>query len=721
MTVPVPDGRTRVDGLAKVTGDARYAAEWPAEDLRHAVLVTATVPAGRITRLDAGAAERAPGVVAVLTHANAPRLSPPTAGAYGGRLPFQDDQVCYEGEPIAVVVAERLEQARAAAALVRAEYAVEPAVTDLDAAGDTAYPPTPTPRWGPADTNVGDVDAGLARAAVVVRQRYTTAARHHAFIETSATHAEWRDGQLTLHDTTQGVFNVRAVLATALGLPFEAVRVTSEYAGGGFGGKGYVWPHQLIAAMTAKALGGAVRIMLTRAQSFTSHGYQPPTRQAVTLAADADGRLLAVRHESLSATATYGEYPEMAANCSRTMYASASIETRNRVAPVNTILPTPMRAPHEGAGMFGLESAMDELACELGLDPLELRLRNYAETDPTFGRPFTSKELRACYQEGARRFGWPDRPAAVGSMRDGDDLVGWGMASAIGSTFRFPASARIRVDGTGDVVIEAGTQELGTGTYTVLPQIAAEYLGCAPGQITLRLGDTTLPQTGVTAGSSTTLSVGSAVKAAALELTAKLASMVDSCPTTVSLNGAELVVKNGALSTVPLADLFARHGVAGVSAEGHWAADPLERSMHAFGAVFAEVAVDELLRVPRVRRLVGVYSAGRIINPLTARSQLTGGMMWGVGQALLERSVTDVGLGRFVSKNLTGYLIPTSADVPELDVGFVEEYDEHASTVGARGIGVLGAVGVAAAIANAVHHATGVRVRDLPITVDALG
>lgn len=720
----VPNARTRADGVAKVTGAARYAAEWAADDLRHAVLVTATVPAGQIASLDTGAAQRAPGVYAVFTHANAPRLSPPAGAPYGGRLPLQDDKVCYEGEPIAVVVADRLERAQAAASLVRAEYVVESAVTDLDTAAESAYAPTPPARWGPADTSVGDVDAGFDQAAVIVRRQYTTAARHHCAIETSATLAEWRDGRLTLHDATQGVFNVRAVISSTLDLSPDQVRVIAEYTGGGFGSKGYVWPHQIIAAMTAKALGCAVRLMLTRAQSFTSHGYQPPTRQAVTLAADADGELLAIRHESVSATATYGEYAEMAANVSRVTYACPSIETSHRVAAIATILPTPMRAPHEGSGMFALESAMDELAYELDMDPLELRLRNHAETDPTTGQRFSSKELLACYEEGARRFGWHGRPMAARSMRDGDDLVGWGMASAVMATFRFPASARVRVDTGGSVVIEAGCQEIGTGTYTVMPQIAAQALGCSPDQVTLRLGDTTLPQTGMTAGSSTTLSVGSAVRAAALGLAEKLASMVDSgghpASATVSLNGAELVVKNGSITTVSLAELLARHNLDSVAAEAHWAPGDQDQSMHTFGAVFAEVAVDELLCVPRVRRLVGVYSAGRIVNPLTARSQMTGGMIWGLGQALLERSVTDPRLGRFVSKNLAGYLLPVCADVPELDVAFVEEYDQHASAIGARGIGELGAVGASAAIANAIHHATGVRVRDLPITPDAL-
>lgn len=720
---------TRVDAAVKVTGAALYAADRTAPGLRHAVLVTSTIAAGRISRLVTDEAENAPGVVAVFSHLNAPRLAPPE-GAYGGRLPFQDDRVCYEGEPIAVVVADSLNQARAAARLVRAEYAADPALTDLgEAPGDT-YTPTPVPRWGAAETRVGDPDTGIARAAAVVHQQYTTAARHHCALETSGTLAEWRGGRLTLHDTTQSVFNVRTVLRSAMRLP--SVRVISEYAGGGFGGKGYVWPHQLIAAMTAKALHGTVRLSLTRAQSFTGTGFQPPTRQTVTLAAEPDGTLTALRHASVSATATYGEYPEMAANCSRVMYACPSIETTNRVAPRATILPTPMRAPHEGPGMFALESAMDELACELGMDPLELRLRNHATADPTTGLRFSSKRLLECYHEGARRFGWSARPPAPRSMSDGEALVGWGMASAIGSTFRFPARARVRVAPTGAVIVETGAQELGNGTYTVLPRIAAEALGCSPEQVSLRLGDTTLPEAGPTAGSSTISSVGSAVRAAAGELLAELAALAHAmagpgragppgASAEVTLDGRTLrSARGGSVATVDLAGLLAHHKVDSVAAEAGWEPPPQRHAIHAFGAVFAEVAVDELLCVPRVRRLVGVYSAGRIVNPLTARSQVSGGMIWGVGQALLERSVIDPALGRYVSKNLSGYLIPSSMDAPAPEVAFVEEYDHHAGTIGARGIGVLGAVGVAAAIANAVHHATGVRVRDLPITPEAL-
>lgn len=708
---------TRTDALAKVTGQAKFAADQAVEPLRHAFLVTATVPSGRISSLATEAAERSPGVVAVLTHLNAPRLSPPQ-GLYMHRLlPLQDDEVHYEGQPVAVVVAERPEQAKAAAEELRVGYLRESVPTVLDDALGEAWRPTPIPRWGPADTAVGDVAAGLEAADVVLECHYRTANRHHNALEPAATTAHWDEkAGLTLYDATQGVANVRTVVASALGLAPELVRVLSPWTGGGFGSKGHVWPHQIIAAMAARAVGGGVRLVLTRAQSFTSHGYQPATRQTVTLGATTDGRLLAIRHASVNQTARYAEYPELAATGTRTAYACPAIETTHRVAPVATIVPTPMRAPHEGPGMFALETAMDELADELDLDPVELRLRNYAETDPTSGRPFSSKELRACYLTGARVFGWKDRPPRPRARREGHEYIGWGMATALMNQYAFPASARVGVDRSGAVRVETGSQEIGTGTYTVLGQIAAETLGCSPDQVTVILGDSRLPASGMSAGSSTTLSVGSAVRAAAADLLERLAAI-----------GGDPADRSGPPSGGSPEARWRRmtRGLAGSGTKwlwgrGEWAPEDNGSSPHTFGAVFAEVAVDAELGLTRVRRVAGAYSAGRIINPLTARSQIIGGIVWGIGQALLEQSHTDAGLGRFVSKNLAGYLVPVQADVPDVEVEFIEEYDALSGTIGARGVGELGAVGVSAAIANAVHHATGIRVRRLPIAPEAL-
>lgn len=702
---PAGAGRGRADGALKVTGAARYAADHPIAGLLHAVLVTATIPRGRLTRLDATAAEAAPGVVAVLTHRTAPRLRPVPNPPIGQTiLPLQGDRIHYDGQPIAVVVAEQLEQAQDAAALVDAGYAREPAIVRFEDALDAAY--APRRAHEPADTRVGDLEAGVREAAVVVEQTYLTAARHHNAMEPSATIAEWRGGELTLHDATQWVWGVRAAVSTAFGLEPERVRVLAPFTSGGFGCKGWAWGHQLLAAMAAQAVGGAVKLVLTRAQGFTAHGYQPPTRQCVTVGARPDGSLTVIRHESINATSTYDEYTELAVSGTRAVYACPAIATRSRVAPVSTITPTPMRAPHEGPGAFALESALDELAHALGVDPVELRLRNYAEHDPTSGLPFSSKELRECYRQGAERFGWHGRPMAPRSLRDGHDLVGWGMATAIMTTFRMEARARVRLHADGRVVVEAGCQEIGTGVYTILPQIAAEVLGYPVERVSLRLGDTRLPETCGTFGSSTTLTVGSAVHDASRRLRERLAEMA--APDPLTLDG------------YAVGRLLARHGADVVEADGSWAPGRRECSIHSFGAVFVEVRVDAELGLPRVTRCVGAYSAGRIVNPTLARSQMIGGITWGIGQALLEHSDTDRTLGRFVAKNLAGYLVPVNADVPTPDVTFVDEHDPHASAIGARGVGELSAVGVGPAIANAVHHATGVRVRELPIAPERL-
>lgn len=702
--------RSRADGPAKVTGAARYTADIHPEDLAYAALVLSTVPAGRITGIDDEAARAASGVLAVITHGNAPRVAP-LEGTAQTWLPVQDDVVRHEGQPVAIVVAETQEQAQYAAGLVRVSYETAPARLDFRAHRDEGYA---VPTFTEPDTSVGDMDAALARdAEVVVEQVYRTADRHHNPMEPSATIAQWDgDGNLLLYDATQHVWGPRASVAAAFALEPGQVRVRSDFLGGGFGAKGYVWPHELLAPLAAKVTGRPVRIALTRVQMYTFHGRQAGTEQRVTLGARRDGTLVAIRHASVTPTSVADDYIEIPSAGTRVAYACPAIDTRSRAVPVNLPVPTPMRAPHEGPGMAALEIAMDELAAGLDLDPLELRLRNYAETDPTRGVPFSSKRLRDCYRRGAERFGWADRSSAPRSMRDGTDLVGWGMATAVMSTFRFPSTARVTVNRDGNVLVETGSQEIGGGTYTVMPQIAADVLGIDPSRVRLVLGDTTLPQAGGSFGSSTVLGVGSAVLDAARRLQVKLRRLAD----------------GGDPAKAGLGRLLAGHGLDRLSAEGSWApggdspiGEAPDVSMATFGAVFAEVRVDADLCLPRVARMVGVYSAGRIINPKTARSQITGGMIWGLGQALLEASEVDQNLGRFVSKNLAGYLVPVSADVPPLDASFIEdEVDEAASLLGAKGIGELGAVGVGPAIANAVHHATGVRVRDLPIRPETL-
>jgi xanthine dehydrogenase YagR molybdenum-binding subunit len=429
---------------------------------------------------------------------------------------------------------------------------------------------------------------------------------------------------------------------------------------------------------------------------YTAHGYQPAQRQRITLGATRDGRLTGIRHHAVGLTSLAGNYIDLAVQASRGMYATPAFDTTTRVERAHVGTPTAMRAPQEGLGMVALETAMDELAYAVKLDPLELRLRNYAEVEPADGRPYSSKKLRECYLQGAQRFGWDTRPMAPGSLRDGRLLIGWGMASAIMDTFRFAASARVRMRADGQVIVECGAQEIGTGNYAVLAQIAAAELGVDVGRVTVRLGDTALPETGPTTGSSTTMSVGSAVTDAARKLRARAGELAK----------VEEISADGSW-TPPGASFDAAGGSSGVA-------------MHSYGAVFVEVAVDPDLGLVRLRRCVGGYSAGRIINPKTARSQMIGAIVWGYGQAVLEESAFDPTLGRFLSKNLAGVMLPVNADIPDIDVFFVEEHDPHASLTGARGIGELGSVGVAGAIVNAVYHATGTRVRDLPIRIDRL-
>jgi xanthine dehydrogenase YagR molybdenum-binding subunit len=525
-------------------------------------------------------------------------------------------------------------------------------------------------------------------------------------MEPSATLASWQDGKLTMYDAVQGVFLARDAIAQIFELDPTNVRVINEFVGGGFGCKGYVWPHQILAAMAAREVNRPVKLVLTRAQTFTAHGYQPASHQTVTLAARADGSLIGLKHENILAGSFVGDHVEPAGWGTLALYASPAIKTTHRLVRVNRGNPTPMRAPIEGVGLVSVEIAMDELAYELSIDPLELRMKNYAEVDPSDGRPFSSKKLRECYNEGARRFGWSNRAVQPREMREGHDLIGYGMATALFQTFRLPAKVRMSIDRTGTVLIETSTQEIGTGVRTIFPQIAADILEVPIEQVGLILGDTNLPAAPITSGSMSTLSVGSAVQDAAHKLKRKLSDA-------------------GAASAADYPASVQKLGVDNISVDGEWSPggdlfSTPATAMYSFGAVFAEARVDEVTPIPRVTRVVGVYNAGKIINPKTASSQMIGGVIWGIGQALLERSDMDHRLGRFLSKNLAGYLLPVNADVAEIDVSFVDDFDEKASPIGARGIGELGAIGIGPAIANAIFHATGIRVRDLPVRVEHL-
>ena len=699
MTIGTP--LVRQDAVSKVTGAAEFVADRLVDGALEGVFVRTDIGAGRVEGLDLESALDIPGVVRIFGPGELGVAGPLEHWAAGqATVPLSDHLIRHAGQPVALVVAETRAAAVAAAARVGVRFVSEVPRVGLEALLDEAIE---IKDWAPTNSLVGDVAGAQDGAAVTVSERYRTADRHHAAMEPSAAIAEWTGDELMVSTSTQWVFGVRAALAQALGVPAERIRVRTGPVGGGFGAKGSTWPHEILAAAAARLLRRPVRICLSRAETFVAHGYQPATVQDVTLGAAQDGTLVAIRHESVSAAAMADDYVEHGSLGTRTMYRCPNIATRDRIVRLNRPQPTFMRAPHEGPGMTALEIAMDELAERLDLDPVELRLRNYADADPTSGKPFSSKKLRECYQLGAERFGWSRRSKAPGSMRDGPTLIGWGMASCLMSTFRFGGSARITIRRNGTVRIETGSHEIGTGVSTILPQIAAEVLGIDPAQVEVALGDTTLAEAGGTFGSATTMGVGSAVHAAATKLRASL----------------EALAGEPGLEAAEYPEVLKLRHLDHLTEDGAWAPKQEESAyaMNAYGAVFVEVRIDPIIRMPRVSRCVGAYSVGRIINPRTARSQAIGGIVWGLGQALLEESRVDPRTGRFVAQGFGGYHVPANADVPDIDVMFAEEFDAHASTLGARGVGEIGTIGVGAAVANAVYHATGVRVRDVPIRI----
>jgi xanthine dehydrogenase YagR molybdenum-binding subunit len=729
---------SRSDGPLKVTGGARYTADIAVAGATHAAIVHSTIANGRTIAIDTSVAEKAPGVLAVFTHHNMPRMNPtPKPWSHlhphgQGYLPLQDDLIHYAGQPIALVVAATRDQATHAGTLIRVEYEARPPVVfDLRTAKKDAVDP-PQFLW-PVSSSVGDANKGIAAGAFKVEQTYTTSDRHHNQMEPHATTAVWdADGTLTLYETTQHIFGTKELVSIVLGIPPAKIKVVSHFLGGGFGGKGYVWPHTLMAALAAKVLNRPVRVQLTRAQMYSMAGHQPATIQTIALGASEDGKLMGIRHESISPTPVFDNYIEYAALASRSLWAaSAGIATNHKVVHVNRNTPTALRSPHEALGHFALESAMDELAYATGVDPVALRLTNDTAIDPLSGRPFSTRAMRKCLTAGAARFGWAKRVPEPRSMRDGRYLIGQGMAGAIYTHWRWPAKARVTLNVDGSALVEAGTHEIGGGTYTVMQQVAADALGLAPENVTVRLGDTRLPVSHPSIGSTTMANAGASVllaaraardKAVALALTGHDAPFAGADTKDVVTTDGGLGLANKNLN-ISYAELLARNGLLSLVADADY--DPVEeakgpKAIFSFSAVFAEVRVDPSLGLVRLNRFVGAYDAGRIINPKTARSQAIGGITWGVGQALLEQSETDPVLGRFLNRNYSGYLVPTNADIPDLDILFLGDFDEEASPLGAKGLGELTAVSVAPAIANAVYHATGKRVRDLPITMEKL-
>ncbi|HWF84506.1 MAG TPA: molybdopterin cofactor-binding domain-containing protein [Vicinamibacterales bacterium] len=585
----------------------------------------------------------------------------------------------------------------------------------------------------PVSSAVGNAEAGIAAGDVKLEHTYSTADRHHNQIEPHVTAAVWDStGTLTLYTPTQCLFGERELVSIVLGLALEKITIVSHFVGGGYGGKAYVWPHTLLVALAAKVVNRPVRLQLTRAQMYSMVGHQPATVQTIALGARRDGKLTGLRHESTTPTSVFDNYIEYAANCSRSLWsASGGIATNHRIVRTNRGTPTVMRPPHEALGHFALECAMDELAYACGVDPVQVRLLNDTDVDPYSGRPFSSRAMRKCLMEGAARFGWEKRRPEPRSMRDGRFLIGQGVACAIYTHWRWPAKARVTLSRDGTALVEAGTQEIGTGTYTVMQQVAADTLGLPFDKVSVRLGDTRLPYSHGSIGSATMANAGSSIMLAAKAARDKAIAMAigGSAPAFPGAAARDVVVSGGALTlagrnvSVTYSDLLARNRLSTLVGDGNH--DPVDedkgtKAIFSFSAVFAEVRVDPDLGLVRLNRFVGAYDAGRIINPKTARSQAIGGIIWGVGQALLEQSDTDPELGRFLNRNLSGYLVPTNADIPQLDVLFVGDFDDEASPIGVKGIGELTGVSVAPAIANAVYHAMGKRVRELPITLDKL-
>ncbi|GGQ17587.1 oxidoreductase [Streptomyces griseomycini] len=690
VTGAVGTAHIRVEGRDKVTGAARYAGDVPFADLAHGRLVLSTVARGRIRSVGASGVLGMPGVLAVLHHGNAPRVDTDYTGILGvppdpTAAVFQHDRIPHAGWPVALVVAETPEQAREAAEALVVTYERQPHDIAFRADRPDAYP---VDGHMPAATEKGDLEAGLAASAHVVDAEYTTPEEHHAMMEPHAATARWDGGRLEVVDSNQGTTWVADELARMFSLEPSAVRVRSEHVGGGFGSKG-LRAHQVSAVMAATALRRPVRVVLTRRQMFSLTGYRSPTTQRVRLGADADGRLRALEHRSLNQTSTVWEFVEPGAGPARVMYDADAHRTVNEVVRLDVPSPTWMRAPGEAPGSFALEAALDELAEKCGVDPIELRLRNEPERGPVSGLPFAGRNLAACFREGARRFGWAGRDPRPGVRRDGRWLLGTGTAAASFPAGALPSTAAVTAEADGTFTVRIAAADIGTGARTALTLVAADALRVAPDRVRVRIGDSDFGPAGLAGGSMGTRSWAWAVTVAAEELRDRLLPGVAVPPEGVTVRS-DTTAALGALA---------------------------QKERHSFGAQFAEVAVDVTTGEVRVRRMLGIFAAGRIVNPLTARSQLVGGMTWGISMALHEEAVRDHASGGVHGADLAGYHIATHADVPAIEADWVDDPDPD-DPVGIKGIGEVGIVGAAAAVANAVWHATGVRHRDLPIRPD---
>lgn len=725
----VGTGINRVDGPRKVTGTAPYPMDFSVPGQLYGALVQSTIAAGRIVRMHTEAAETAPGVIGVLTHENAPEVGtgPVTVLGASPPAPLRNDRIVHQGQHIAFVVAETPEQATAAARLVRADYeAAEPLLDLQDPRAELVTDP-----WG-MDTSRGDTAAALESAEVVVRATYTTPDNTNNPLGLFATLASWEGDTLTVHDTSQWPSMVRTTLAMVFGIPESSVRVLVPYVGGGFGAGLRAWPHVVLTAMAARVLKRPVKLVLTRPQMFTSVGHRPHGVQWLSLGATRDGDLVALDHRSLTSLSMEDNDFEPFTHGTASAYRCPNVITQDRQARMNICAPTSMRAPAEAQGNFAMESALDELAYTLGMDPVELRVRNHTAVDPRNGLPWSGKAILECYEAGAQRFGWSERNPEPRSMRDGNWLIGYGMASAMFPYFATPCMAEATVNRDGSAFVRSAATDIGTGTYTVMAQLSAEELGLPLEKVRFDLGDSDMPDSMMAGGSGLTGALGNAVHDACRRLLRSFAELAREDaesplkgvnPDAVECGDGRVFLAGRPDRGESYIDILARHGLPQLTATGS-STPPVAEELGmspagAYGAKFAEVRVDADLGLVRVARVVSAIDGGRILNAKTARSQIIGGTVGGIGMALFEDTVTDPRTGRIANGTFADYLVAVNADIPELDVVFVGEPDRGTAT-GTKGIGEVGLVGIAAAIANAVFHATGKRFNRLPITLDAL-
>lgn len=726
----------RVDGKAKVTGAAKYAAEHDIPGITYGVLVASTIAKGKITGMDTKSAERAPGVLAVISYLNSPKVPGYDAGSNPAKGPtqgqglrvFNSNEIYFNGQPIALVIADTFERALHASRLVKAKYEKEKHQTKLEKNSTTAATPKNARH---ADYSRGD-KAAFGEAAIKIEAEYVLPMEVHNPMELHSITVIWNgEDKVTVYDKTQGVKSTQRSIMQAFGLPEAAVQVYAPFVGGGFGSALRTWPHVIAALIGAKKVGKPLKVVLTRDQMFTMVGYRPRTEQKISLGATGDGKLISISHEAFAQTSSYEEFTEGTVNMSRFLYACPNVTTRYKVVPLDISTPTWMRGPGEATGAYALESAMDELSYALELDPLELRRRNYSETDPERNRPFSSKFLLDCYTMGAERIGWKNRNPKPRSIQEDGLLVGYGMGTGTFNASRGTASASAKLGADGTLLIQSAVSDSGPGTATAMTQLASEVLGLSTKKITFELGDSSLPPGPTQGGSTTTSTLGSAVHAVCSILKKKLGEMAlatenlhlhDVKLEDLTFEGGGIVVTKDRSKKISYSDLLKGNNTPFLEVTQESKAEEQARnySMYSYSVHFVKVQVHPATGVVRVTRAVTVADAGKIVSEKTAASQMIGGVVGGIGMALTEEGVIDHRFGRWVNNNLADYHVPVHADIPHIEVLFINKPDPIINPMGSKGLGEVAIIGFAAAVANAVYHATGKRIRELPITPDKL-